>query len=107
MLISESSRTNRINIIRIWNNTSVGSDDTESINLYNVYITSNLELLYTFSGFSDDLTTEERGIFDYVSTDYIQDNPGLQIYNSGEYYPFDDKNKANSYVGVYYDERTF
>ena len=70
----------------------------------NDYINSNIQLLYTFSGFTEELTQEERDLFNYVSSDYIEDNPGSDVYSANTFYPFDENNKANSYVGVYYDE---
>lgn len=70
----------------------------------NEQINSNLELLYTFSGFNEELTEEERDLFNYVSSGYIENNPGSDAYNANTFYPFDENNKSNSYVGVYYDE---
>jgi len=96
-----------------WTNVITGSTEISisvnneiKIQETNDYINSNLILLYTFT---EELTDEERGLFDYVSPDYVSVNPGTgtDIYISDEYYPFDNTVKANSYVGVYYDERTF
>lgn len=94
------------NVITEWTNTSIFVDNEIKIQETNDYINSNLILLYTFT---EELTDEERGLFDYVSPDYASANPGTgtDIYISDEYYPFDNTVKANSYVGVYYDERTF
>ena len=94
------------NVITEWTNTIISVDNQIKIQETNDYINSNLILLYTFT---EELTDEERGLFDYVSPDYASDNPGTgtDIYISDEYYPFDNTVKANSYVGVYYDERTF
>lgn len=94
------------NVITGWTEISISVDNQIKIQETNDYINSNLILLYTFT---EELTDEERGLFDYVSPDYASDNPGTgtDIYISDEYYPFDNTVKANSYVGVYYDERTF
>jgi hypothetical protein len=35
---------------------------------------------------------------------YIENNPGIETFISTQYYPNDLSLKANSYVGVYYDE---
>ena len=54
--------------------------------------------------FTEELTEEEKELFDYVSKSYIENNPGTEPYVETDFYPFDDALKVDSYVGVYYYE---
>jgi hypothetical protein len=54
--------------------------------------------------FTEELTSTEEDLFNYVSSNYIENNPGIETFISTQYYPNDLSLKANSYVGVYYDE---
>jgi len=64
------------------------------------------ELIDACYVFTEELTEDEKDLFNYVSKEYIADNPGEERYVDVTLYPFDDKVKSESYVGVYYYEGT-
>lgn len=56
--------------------------------------------------FTEELTDYEKNLFNYVSVDYLQNNPDSNTYIiDPNNYPFIDNKKSPSYVGVYFYEK--
>jgi hypothetical protein len=62
------------------------------------------ELIQQLYVFVETLTDEEKDLFNYINKGYIKDNPGPNTFVDNTVYPFDNAQKAESYVGVYYAE---
>lgn len=64
------------------------------------------ELISQCYVFVEELTTEEKDLFNYVQAGYIEKNPdGNSYIIDVNHYPFVENKKSPSYVGVYFYEK--